>query len=114
MQSGDLRERIGFYARVSLDDGAGNVKAGYGPNPEFILSANVKPKLGGEGVLAGRLTGTNLLNITVRYSSKSTQVTPDWRAKDERSGVIYNIRSIVDPTQKRQWLELLCERGVAT
>jgi head-tail adaptor len=114
MQAGDLRERIGFYRRVETDDGAGNVLAGYADVPDFILSAAVVPKLGGEAVLAGRLTGTNLVNVTVRRSSQSLQVSTEWLAKDERSGVIFNLRSIIDPDQKRQWLEMLCERGVAS
>lgn len=113
MQAGDLRERVGFYKRVEVDDGAGNDRGNYSDSPEFILSANVKPKLGGESVLADRLTGTNLVNVTVRHSSKSLQVTTDWMAKNERSGETYNIRSIIDPTQKRQWVEMLCEKGVA-
>ena len=48
ISAGDLRERVGFYSRVSLDDGYGNTQAGYDSIPEFILSANIKPRLGGE------------------------------------------------------------------
>lgn len=113
MQAGDLRERIGFYRPVASDDGAGNETSGFGDAPDFVLFANEKPKLGGEAVLAGRLTGANLVNLTVRQSSLSRQVETEWRAKNERSGAVYNIRSIVDPDQHRQWLEMLCEKGVA-
>jgi SPP1 family predicted phage head-tail adaptor len=114
MQAGDLRERIGFYQRVDSDDGAGNVQAGYAEKPFFQAHANVRPKLGGEGIQAGRLAGSNFVNITVRRSANALLVTTDWRAKDERTGAIYNIRSgPIDPDQKRRWLELLCEEGVA-
>jgi phage head-tail adaptor, putative, SPP1 family len=113
ISAGDLRERVGFYSRVSLDDGYGNTQAGYDSIPEFILSANIKPRLGGEQVLAARLTGTNFDNITVRYSSLSAQVDTDWVCKNERTGVVYNIRSIINPDQKKQFIELLCEKGVA-
>lgn len=113
-QAGDLKWRIGFYKRVDLDDGYGNVTSGYHVDPEFIVSAHERPKLGGEAVIAARLTGTNFVNLTIRQSSQSRLITTDWVAKDERSGVAYNIRSgPIDPDGKRQWFELLCEKGVA-
>lgn len=117
LQAGDLRSRVGFYAVVSADDGYGNLTSGFATDPSFIVAANIKPRLGGEQVLAGRLEGTNLVNITVRQSINTKTVTDAWRAKNERSGVIYNIRSIVDPYENTgdggAWLEMLCEKGVA-
>ena len=118
MQAGDLRARVGFYRREVQSDGYGNNQASYGASAEFTVAANIKPRLGGEQVLAGRLTGQNLVNITVRKSADTSSVTDDWRAKDERTGTIYNIRSIIDPEQETsqhgRWLEMLCEEGVAT
>jgi head-tail adaptor len=117
MEAGELRSRIGFYLPVSSDDGYGNTASGFGANPTYTVSTNIKPRLGGESVLAGRLTGTNLVNITVRQSSNTRTVTTAWLVKDERSGVIYNIRSIIDPDEGKTgagtWLEMLCEKGVA-
>lgn len=119
MQAGDLRARVGFYVRPLQSDGYGNTEASEFPaDPEFAVAANVKPKLGGENVLAGRLTGTNLVNITVRQSIQTALVTTEWRCKDERTGVIYNIRSKIDPYEgdadHGKWWEMLCEKGVAT
>lgn len=114
MQAGNLKWKIGFYARVASSDDYGNTNYVYESNPEFTYSAAVKPKLGGEAILAGRLSGSNFVNITVRSSSDTLRITTDWRAKDERSGVLYNIRSNpIDPDGKGQWLEMLCEQGVA-
>lgn len=117
MQAGELRNKIGFYAPVQTDDGLGNTTSGFAGTANFTASANVKPRLGGETVLAGRLSGTNLVNITIRKSQVASTVTDAWRAKDERSGVIYNIRSIIDPNEGKPgagaWLEMLCEKGVA-
>lgn len=113
-QSGDLRWRIGFYQRALQSDGYGNNEAEYPADPEFEVWALLVPKLGGETVQAARLAGKNMVNITVRRSSNTLTVTDAWRAKDENSGVIYNIRSIIDPDGKRQWIEMLCEQGVAT
>lgn len=118
MQASDLRDRVGFYRRIEVDDGYGNTEAGFPADPEFIVSANIKPRLGGEQVLAARLQGTHLANITVRYSDASASVTTDWRARDEHTGEVYNIRSIIDPAQdksrRKMFIEMLCEKGVAT
>ena len=118
MQAGDLRARVGFYQREVQSDGYGNNQASYAGTPEFIVAANIKPRLGGEQVLAGRLIGQNLVNITVRQSSNTSSVTVDWRVKNELTGELYNIHSIIDPEQEtprhgRHW-EMLCEKGVAT
>jgi len=115
--AGDLRNRIGFYQLQSSNDGYGNTESAYLDDPDFQCSANVKPRLGGETVLAQRLGGTNLVNITVRQSSRTRLLNDSWKAKDERSGVEYNIRSIIDPYEDTgesgRWFELLCEKGVA-
>lgn len=118
--AGDLRHLVGFYQREDLSDTS--------PQPDygvtegeflqvFTAQAQIRPKLGGEDVLAARLTGKNLVNITVRKSAASAAVTTDWMAKNERSGESYNIRSIIDPFQSKpqrgRFIELLCEKGVA-
>lgn len=117
MQAGEFRHKVGFYKRVDVDDGAGNVQGGYDSLPEFIVSAAIKPRLGGETVLASRLTGTNLVNITVRKSSSTVLIDDDWIAKNERTGETFNIRSIIDPlqdsAQRGRFIEMLCEKGVA-
>ena len=113
MQSGELRERIGFFPPVVNDDGFGNTTSGFANDPAFEVAAKVVAKLGGETVQAARLAGRQFDNVTVRASSATCTVTTAWRAKDMRSGVIYNIRGIIDPDQKRRWLEMLCEQGVA-
>lgn len=123
LQAGDLRSKVGFYQRgtIGADSPAvpdyGIPETEFPDDPEFTCAANIKPRLGGEGVLAARLSGTNLVNITVRKSSSTVQVDSAWRAKDERSGVIYNIRSVIDPYENTadhgKFLEMLAEKGVA-
>jgi hypothetical protein len=117
MRSGDLRGLVGFYQKVSADDGYGNTDSGYSPTAAFTVAANIRPKLGSEQVLAQRLSGTNLANVTVRRSSQTVQVDTSWKLKDERSGEEYNIRSVIDPEQgssrQGRWIEMLCEKGVA-
>jgi head-tail adaptor len=117
MQAGELRDRVGFYKRLPQGDGAGNTEAGYAATADFVVSGRIEPRLGGETVLAGRLTGTNLVNITVRQSIQMKTIDTAWKAHDERRGIDYNIRSIIDPNQgtaqRGALLEILCERGAA-
>lgn len=121
MPAGDLRYSVGFYQRPALGSSPpdyGNIEDNFPANANFIRPANITPKLGGEDVLAARLTGRNFVNITVRQSANTATVTTDWQAKDERTGDIYNIRSIIDPdagnTHHGFYYEMLCEKGVAT
>jgi head-tail adaptor len=114
----DLRERVGFYRPVTTDDGFGNVQVGFAAVPEFSVAAAIVPKLGGEAIISGRLAGKNYDNVTVRTSSQTRDVTTAWKVREERTGVDYNIRSIIDPAQgtpdRGRFLEMLCEKGVAT
>lgn len=118
---GDLRYSVGFYERGALSNSPpdyGNTQDDFPSTATFIVSANITPKLGGEDVLAARLTGKGFVNIVVRQSAQTALVTTDWRAKDERSGEIYNVRSVIDPDGGNQrhgfYFEMLCEHGVAT
>lgn len=110
--AGDLRHRIAFEVRTPEEDGFGNSE---GPFVEqFVMAAKVQAKFGGENVKAARLSGEQPVTIVVRQCEQTGRITPDWRARDVRSGTIYNIRSIADPDDRGQWLELLCQSGVAT
>ncbi len=118
---GDLRYSVGFYERGALSNSPpdyGNTQDDFAATATFIVPANITPKLGGEDVLAARLTGKGFVNIVVRQSAQTALVTTDWRAKDERSGEIYNVRSVIDPdggnARHGFYFEMLCEHGVAT
>jgi hypothetical protein len=118
--AGDLRYSVGFYQRSALSNSPpdyGNTEDNFPSTAIFTTPANITPKLGGEDVLAARLTGKNLVNITVRQSANTALVTTDWLAKDERSGDEYNIRSVIDPdggtSRHGFYFEMLCEKGVA-
>ena len=75
MQAGELRQLVGFYKRIEVDDCAGNVVAAFGLAPEFTTAAAIVPRLGGDAILAGsRLEGKNAVSITVRYSPQTANV----------------------------------------
>lgn len=120
MQAGDLCSRVGFYKREDLSDSSpdtGNLEGEFPDEPEFTSKAMIKPRLGGEGVLAGRLSGRHLVNITVRNCDQVAEVNEEWKARDMRKGVDYNIRDVIDPFEgdhrRGRWVEFLCEVGVA-
>lgn len=119
MQAGELRHRVGFYQRLSNDASPdyGNPEAAFPATATLTCAAAITPRLGGESVLAQRQAGTNLVNITVRKSVLTAAIDVSWKARDERKGIDYNIRSIIDPfqatAQQGRFLEMLCERGVA-
>jgi len=114
--SNSLRDRIAFERRVVASDGYGSRQGAF--EQVFACDAQVRAKLGGEAVIASRLAGTQPVSITVRWSPRTAAVTPDWRARNVRTGTIYNIRTVVDPEQHTaqhgQWLEMTCEAGVPT
>lgn len=104
------RSRVAFDRREDIDDGMGNTVGEW--VEQFQAAANLEPKYGTEAVMAGRLAGTNTYILTVRYAAAKT-VTTDWRARNIRTGEIYNIRSITDAAERHQWLEMLVQSGVA-
>lgn len=116
MQSGDLRHRVAFDQRAFASDGHGNVEGDFAE--EFQRWANVRPKLGGETAVSGRLEGRNLVNITVWQDENTLEITSGWRARGvegDIAGKIYDIRSAIDPNQNTEergkWIELLAELG---
>lgn len=108
-QSGDLREVIEIQNYAEVDDGYGGQIQEW--QTAFTAPARIRTLKGGETVIAGRLAGTQTLVITVRYQPAMADVTPAWRARNARSGTMYNIRS-VEPDERRAWVNLLCESGV--
>ncbi|MBR0855663.1 phage head closure protein [Bradyrhizobium liaoningense] len=110
--AGALRHRMAFDRREDVDDGYGNVQADF--VEQFVVWAGVEARFGGEMVTAARLAGQQPLTITVRRNAQTARITTEWRARDVRSGEVYNIRSIADPSDRGAFLELLCQAGIAT
>ena len=112
MQAGKLRERLTFQKRLQKDDDTGNPLDDW--EDQFTVAARVFYRRGGETVLAARLEGTQPVEITVRHSSQTMLVTPDWRAVDARNTAsVFNIRAAA-PDEKRTQIVFMAETGVAT
>ncbi|NTB96916.1 phage head closure protein [Agrobacterium tumefaciens] len=108
--AGDLFHSVAFDVREEVDRGDGVTVGNW--VEKFQVRAGFTPLRGGESVLAGRLQGQQTQIIFVRASSKTRDVNTDWRVRDVRSGVSYNIREITQ-TRDRLWLDFLCQSGVA-
>lgn len=107
--AGDLRERVAFDIRADVEDGRGNVKGAF--SEQFTRSAQIIPRLGGETVMAARLAGSQPVTIRIRCDTQTALITPEWRARDVRHNITYNIRAISNPDQRREFFDLLCESG---
>lgn len=113
MSAGELRERVAFEQRAVVDDGYGNDTAGEFAEA-FRVAARIKPARGGETIQAERLAGRQPVVITVRCSNATRRVTTDWRVRDVRKDVVYNIRSIANPDERGAYFDMECEAGVST
>jgi hypothetical protein len=114
-QPGELRHRLAFDKRMEVNPDEpldlGNTESVY--VEQFVVSAKVQVRFGGESVLAMRLTGQQLVNVVVRQSPETEQIDTGWRARDILEDISYNIRSIVDPDDGKMYFEMLCQTGVS-
>lgn len=109
MNAGELREVVDLENFVSVEDPYGGQTQTW--ETVMTTAARIRTLKGGETVIAGRLAGTQTLVITVRYQPDMEDVTPAWRARNARSGAMYNIRSVtVD--ERKAFVDLLVEAGV--
>lgn len=105
---GDLRERVTIQREVSVDHGGGGSEISW--SDLVAVWAQVLPVRGGEQIQAMALEAQTLFNVTIRWRSDVTEQQRLRRA----SGAVLNIRNVVDPDGRRQWLRLTAEKGVAT
>jgi head-tail adaptor len=110
--AGAMRDRLRFESRAVVDDTFGNTVSGDWTH-RFTRSADVRPARGGEEVLSAKLQGIQPVRIVVYSDSETRTVTPDWRAVDSRSGLVYAIRTIVDEERRGQFLTLDAVAGAA-
>lgn len=110
MTAGNMTRRFRFQPRSGQKDRFGAMKTDFGDGIGPVW-AHMRYLRGGEAVIASRLEGKQPAVVTVRASSQTRQITPEWRMLDE-DGTPFAIRAIV-PTQDRALLEITVEGGVA-
>ena len=115
--AGDLRDRVAFEARVEENPDSpldyGNTESVWAE--QFEQRAAYMHLRGGDAVQAARLEGRHIQVIRVRSDSATRIITTDWRAIDQNTGDVFNVRD-ASPTREAplHFIDLLCEKGVAT
>jgi hypothetical protein len=109
--AGPLRELFAFDQRPLADDGYGNTQSA-----DFVevfrCAASSTPLRGTEAVIAARLTGIQPTTVVVRYSPQSLRVTTAWRARDTRTGTVFDITAVA-PRSRRDYIDITCVSGKA-
>lgn len=107
--AGSLSERVHLQSVVESSDGYGGVISGWAT--QFTEPARLMPLRGGEGVMAGRLQGTQPYVCTVRSSARMRNVTTAWQVVNARTGATYNITAVTNPDERNQYVDLLIVQG---
>jgi hypothetical protein len=110
MAAGERRRRFTFFSISPISGDLGTERGD--PVAQFTRNGKLTPLRGGEEVMAARLQSRQPYNLEVLQDSRTRQVTTDWQIRDE-AGVLYNIRTIIDPDNKRSKRVMLVESGVA-
>lgn len=71
--------------------------------------ARIQPLKGSETIIAARLTGIQPVVVTIAWEPELSTMTSSWTLKDE-AGVPYDIKSVANMDEKRQFIEILAER----
>lgn len=107
-----LYYKVHCQKRVALDDGMGNTVGDFAT--EFsVRAAFTHLRTGGETVMASRLENKHPMIVTLRSSTQTRQINADWQLVDARDNSVWAVRDVT-PETDRQWISLLCERGVAS
>lgn len=110
MRAGLLRERVAFDAEQVTPDGYGGQDRTW--REEHVCAAAFKYQRGQEALDAGGLTGTASFKVKVLSCRATRAVTPEYRMRDVRRGMAFNIRE-VDAITDPAWVWIIAENGVA-
>lgn len=111
MAASEYRERIQFEQR-GLD--ANNDRLGdFEPAPDkWQVRARFIWLKGGESVMQSRLTGVAPAVVRVRTSEAMREITTAFRIVDRKTGMTFNIRSVM-PVRETRVIDFTCDTGGA-
>lgn len=113
MRAGELDQRITIQRYIGVDDGYGNVVGSW--VDQFTVWGSVQFMRGSETVIAARLSARQPAIMTIRSSEQARSILPSDRAKDARTGELFNIRERPrDARDNSGYMEALIEAGVTT
>jgi SPP1 family predicted phage head-tail adaptor len=110
MRSGRLRARIVFQTERRVEDASGGAEPGTWRTVAAARGEYI-PERGREAIAAGHLQGSNLAVLRVRFQKVIAAI--DTSARCLINDEIHQIRSMIDPDQRRRILEMVVERDVA-
>ena len=107
LYAGKLRNKITIEREVSTNDGLGGTTVQW--VKAVTLPAYIKPMTGSERFAAQRLEARTTHRIFIRYRADLT--TTDRVVFEGRK---MQIRAIIDVEERKRWIEIHAEEGVAT
>jgi SPP1 family predicted phage head-tail adaptor len=107
--AGQLDKRVTFLKPVNADDGHGGTVENW--EPQFDEPARLIPKIGSEEVVAQRLQGKQPYVLRVRSSTRTRDITTDWRVTNARTGVAYAIKSSANLDERCAYIDFLVVEG---
>jgi len=110
IDAGALVEAVVFDSPVRVADGLGGFDQGW--QEQHRCRARFVFSKGGEAIEAARLQGKSVFKLMIRQCAAARSIAPDWRVRDERRTLAYNVRE-VDTVTDRLWIYVLIEGGVA-
>ncbi len=104
---GTLRHRLTLQEETRSADTGGGYTLTWG---DFAtVWGRIEPLTGTERLRAMQLESRISHRVTIRHRAG---VIAGMRLL--HSGRAFNVRAVIDPDERRHWLELMCEEGVAT
>jgi len=119
--AGSLNCRLTFQVRQDVDDGFGGTRGEW--IDQFTVSGRLEPRYGSnaESLMAARMQSMQPYNLTIRGSTAAKQITASWRAYDARAGKtgdkpnrVFGIKTVVNPDERGQYIEMLAIEGEET
>nr|WP_278377058.1 head-tail adaptor protein [Brucella anthropi] len=119
--AGSLNCRLTFQVRQEVDDGFGGTRGEW--VDQFTMPGRLEPRYGSnaESIMAARMQSMQPYNLTIRSSEQARMITASWRAYDARAGKtgdkpnrVFGIKTIVNPDERGQYIEMLAIEGEET
>lgn len=119
--AGSLNCRLTFQRREQISDEWGGTRGEW--VDQFTVPGRLEPRYGSnaESLMAARMQSMQPYNLTIRGSTAARQITASWRAYDARAGKtgdkpnrVFGIKTVVNPDERGQYIEMLAIEGEET
>lgn len=113
--SPDFNRKARFQSRGVIDDGLGNEVSGPFED-RFAAWVALRPGGLSEAVVAARLEGSQVINVYVRASAQTREITSDWRmiVNDHGEERIYAVNAQPDGLTMKGFIYFQAKSGVAS